>query len=71
VVKRRELEGKVSQLEYELWLKWQKKSNAEWSASLPDDGFVDEKLTGDSLGKIYRTEQPVKIGASSLDECDE
>ena len=68
---RRELEGKVSQLEYELWLKWQKKSNAEWSASLPDDGFVDEQLSSDSLGKIYRAEQPVKIGGSSLDECDE
>ena len=68
---RRELEGKVSQLEYELWLKWQKKSNAEWSASLPDDGFVDEQLSSDSLGKIYRTEQPAKNGVSSLDECDE
>ncbi len=68
---RRELEGKVSQLEYELWLKWQKKSNAEWSATLPDDGFVDEQLSSDSLGKIYRTEQPAKNGASSLDECDE
>lgn len=68
---RRELEGKVSQLEYELWLKWQKKSNAEWSASLPDDGFVDEQLSSDSLGKIYRAEQPAKNGASSLDDCDE
>ena len=64
----RNQEGRLGQIEYEAWLRGQKKAQSEFSASLPDDGFEDAEIETNDVGKIRKMPAPKPIGGSSLDD---